>query len=472
MGEPQGEDCSSQPISRIDLDGRGFRKFRIFIPADTVYISCVSRTPRPYRDREVGGHALSPETLMMGYGHSPGLSEGSLKLPLFQTSTFVFETAEMGKAFFELAYGLREKNAGEEIGLIYSRINNPNLEVLEDRLAVWDRAEKSLAFASGMAAISTSLWTFLRPGDTFVFSEPVYGGVEFLIHTILPQFCIAGVGFMAESGADGLREAAQQSLALAAKSGGRVGAIYLETPANPTNGLVDIKLAREVSQSLSSGAGRPPVIVDNTFLGPLWQMPLDHGADLCVTSLTKYVGGHSDLIAGACSGSEEWVGKVRVMRTILGTMTDAHTAWLLLRSLETLKLRMDAAALGARKVAAYLSTHPRVKSVWYLDFLPADHPDRPLFERQCQSAGSTFSFEVDGGEKDAFAVLNRLKVIKLAVSLGGTETLASHPAAMTHSDVPLQARQRLGITESLIRLSIGVENPDDLIADLRQALEA
>lgn len=430
----------------------------------------MSKPDKPYRDREVGGRALSPETLMMGFGHSPALSEGSLKLPLFQTSTFVFETAEKGKAFFELAYGLREQRPGEELGLIYSRINNPNLEVLEDRLAVWDAAEKSLAFASGMAAISTAMWTFLRPGDAFVFSEPVYGGTEFLVHNILPQFGVAGVGFMAEAGGQGLREAAQQASALVAGTGGKVGALYLETPANPTNGLVDIRLAREVSQSLAGSAGRPPVIVDNTFLGPLWQTPLAHGADLCITSLTKYVGGHSDLIAGACSGAEEWIGKVRVMRTILGTMTDAHTAWLLLRSLETLKLRMDAAAAGARKVAEYLSSHPRVTSVWHLDFLPQDHPDRALYERQCKSAGSTFSFEIAGGETEAFAFLNALKVVKLAVSLGGTETLASHPASMTHSDVPKQARERLGITDALVRLSIGVENPDDLIADLRQAL--
>ncbi len=190
-----------------------------------------------------------------------------------------------------------------------------------------------------------------------------------------------------------------------------------------------------------------------------------------MTSLTKYVGGHSDLIAGAASGGANWIGQVAVFRTIFGTMTDPHTAWLLLRSLETLKLRMDAAELGARKVAAYLQTHPRVKSVWYLGFLPADHPDRPLFERQCVTAGSTFSFEIDGGEKEAFAFLDKLQIIKLAVSLGGTETLASHPAAMTHSDVPKQSRERLGITESLVRLSIGVENPDDLIADIAQALE-
>ncbi len=407
---------------------------------------------------------------MMGYGFSPHLSEGALKPPLFQTSTFVFETAEDGKASFELAYGLREKRRDEEMHLIYSRINNPNLEVLEDRLSVWDAAEKALAFASGMAAISTTLMTFLRPGDTFVFSEPVYGGTEYLVHNILPQFGARGVGFMAEGGADAFRAAAAEAAVLAAKTGGKVGAVYVETPANPTNGLVDIALARELSESLKGPAGRPPVIVDNTFLGPLWQQPLALGADICVTSLTKYVGGHSDLIAGAASGDASWIGQVAVFRTILGTMTDPHTAWLLLRSLETLKLRMDAAELGARKVAAYLQTHPRVKSVWYLPFLPKDHPDRALFEKQCKTAGSTFSFEIEGGEAEAFAFLNKLQVIKLAVSLGGTETLASHPAAMTHSDVPPDQRLRLGITESLVRLSIGVENPDDLIADIEQAL--
>ncbi len=420
----------------------------------------------------LGARALAPETLMMGYGYSPALSEGALKPPLFQTSTFVFRTAEEGKAFFELAYGLREKARGEEIGLIYSRINNPNLEVLEDRLAVWDAAERSLAFCSGMAAISTAMWTFLRPGDSFVFSEPVYGGTEFLIHTILPQFGVTGAGFMAEDGEAGFRDAAQRAGALASGNGGKVGAIFVETPANPTNGLVDIALARQISEALASPAGRPPVIVDNTFLGPLWQTPLAHGADLCITSLTKYVGGHSDLIAGSCSGEEAFIAPVQVMRTILGTMTDPHTAWLLMRSLETLKLRMDAAEAGAREVARYLREHDRVKSVWYLDFLPKDHPDRALFERQCKSPGSTFAFEIDGGEKEAFAFLNALKIMKLAVSLGGTETLASHPAAMTHSDVPPESRKRLGITDALVRLSIGVEAPDDLIADLEQALRA
>jgi methionine-gamma-lyase len=426
---------------------------------------------KKYRSRTIGDHQLSPETLMMGYGYSPALSEGSLKPPIFQTSTFVFETAEEGKAFFELAYGLREKKESEEIGLIYSRINNPNLEVVEDRLAVWDNAEKSLVFASGMAAISTSLWAYLRPGDVLLCSEPVYGGTEYLSRYILPEFKVTRVGFCAEDGAKGMEAAAQQAQDLAQENGGRVGAIFLETPANPTNGLVDIALARRVSESFSKGGVRPPVLVDNTFLGPLWQTPLDHGADITIMSLTKYVGGHSDLIAGSCSGSAEWLGPIQGMRTILGTMSDPHTGWVLMRSLETLKLRMEASTLGAKKVAAFLDAHDKVSAVWHLDDLPDGCEDKALYERQCRAAGSTFSFEIFGGEAEAFKLLNALQVIKLAVSLGGTETLASHPAAMTHSDFTQEDRDRLGIKDSLIRISVGVENPEDLIADLAQALD-
>jgi methionine-gamma-lyase len=216
---------------------------------------------------------------------------------------------------------------------------------------------------------------------------------------------------------------------------------------------------------------RPPVIVDNTMLGPIFCTPLAQGADLVVTSLTKSVGGHSDLIAGGASGDKLMLAPVRRMRSTLGTMCDPHTAWLLMRSLETLKLRMNAAAEGARKVAEFLRAQPKIESVWYLDFLPADHPDRPLHERQNASAGSTFSFEVKGGEAAAFALLDRLQVIKLAVSLGGTETLASHPASTTHSGMAAGELKRFSITPALIRISIGVENPDDLIADLEQALE-
>ena len=423
-------------------------------------------TETRWRDRLLGNRALSPETLMMGYGYDPFLSERSLKPPVFHTSTFVFRSAEDGKAFFELAYGLRQKHPNEEPGLIYSRINNPDLEMLEDRLAIWDQAEASLVFASGMAAISTTLWAYARPGSVIVHSGPVYGGTDFLLTKILPQFGITSIGFLTESGNKAMDDAVE-----AARGKGPIAVLYLETPANPTNGMVDLEHARQIASRLRGADGKQPVIVvDNTLLGPIYQRPLAHGADLVVTSLTKYVGGHSDLIAGGCSGATALLEPIRGMRTILGTMCDPHTGWLLMRSLETLKLRMAAAADGARKVAVFLSTHPNVAAVWYLGFLPEDHPDRSVFERQCESPGSTFSFEVKGGEAEAFAVLNRLKVIKLAVSLGGTETLASHPAAMTHSDIPQAERLRLGITPALIRISVGIEDPDDLIADLAQAL--
>lgn len=419
-----------------------------------------------YRDLEIDGHRLRPETLMMGYGYDPQLSEGSLKIPLFLTSTFVFKSAEDGKAFFELAYGLREKGPAEEPGLIYSRINNPDLEVLEDRLALWDQAEKALAFSSGMAAIATTLLTFLRPGDVIVHSEPIYGGTEFLVHNILPLFHIRRVGFMA--GVEGALEAAID----VAKRQGRIGMIYVETPANPTNALVDITRCAEVARSLEEDGRRPLVAVDNTFLGPLWQQPLRHGADLVLYSLTKYVGGHSDLIAGASLGSETLISAVRGMRTILGTMADPWTGWLLMRSLETLKLRMTSQMKNARYVAEFLADHAKVKAVQYLGFLREDDPQCEVYRRQCEAPGSTFSFEVRGGEAEAFRFLNALKLVKLAVSLGGTESLAEHPATMTHSDVPKEAQLRMGITPAMVRISVGVEHPEDVIADVRRALEA
>jgi len=422
---------------------------------------------KKWRKRRLGERALAPETLMMGFGFDPMLSEGSLKPPLFQTSTFVFPSAQAGKDFFATMQGRRKLGPDEEPGLVYSRFNNPNLEVLEDRLALWDEAEASLAFASGMAAISTCLWAYLRPGDVVLQSQPIYGGTETLIHSILPEFGVRQVGFEVEGGVAAMREAAR-----VAQSAGRVAALYIETPANPTNGLVDIAEARRLSESLATQGRRPPVIVDNTMLGPIYCTPLAHGADLVVTSLTKYVGGHSDLIGGGASGAREMLAPVRRMRSTLGTMCDPHTAWLLLRSLETLKLRMTASAAGARQVAQFLREHPKIDNVWFLDFLPAGHPDRALHERQDKSAGSTFSFEVKGGERAAFALLDRLEVIKLAVSLGGTETLASHPASTTHSGMPPETLKRFSITPALIRISIGVEEPQDLIADLRQALAA
>ena len=424
--------------------------------------------PKKYRHRTVNGHPLKPETLMMSYGYDPQYSEGSVKCPIFQTSTFAFKSAEDGKSFFELAYGLREQGPAEEPGLIYSRVNNPDLEILEDRLCLWDEAEAGLVFSSGMAAISTTMFSVLRPGDVLLVSAPVYGGTEFLVENILPQFGIKRVWF----GSGSLQPSLDDALARA-KTLGRLGMIYVETPANPTNGLVDIARCADIARSTADAAGRRAVVaVDNTFLGPLWQQPLHHGADYVVYSLTKYVGGHSDVIAGACLGSEAAIAPVRGMRTILGTISDPHSCWLLMRSLETLKLRMTGAMKNARYVAEYLADHPKVKLVQYLGFLAQGDAEFDLFQRQCQSPGSTFSFEIHGGEAEAFRLLNRLQVAKLAVSLGGTETLMEHPATMTHSDIPPDRQAEMGITPAMVRISVGLEHPTDIIADLAQALEA
>ena len=299
-------------------------------------------------------------------------------------------------------------------------------------------------------------------------SQPLYGGTEFLVHKILPQFGIRPEGFTAGHAGRRLQDAAA-----AARKAGPIGAIFLETPANPTNALVDIAECAELAKGLAAADGRPPpVIVDNTFLGPLWQQPLAQGADLVIYSLTKYVGGHSDVIAGACLGAEALISAVRGMRTILGTMSDPHTGWLLMRSLETLKLRMTAAMKNARYVAEFLNDHPKLKEVHYLGFLAEDHPDFELYRRQCKAPGSTFAFEVHGGEPEAFRLLDALQLIRLAVSLGGTESLAEHPGSMTHADIPPERQAELGITPAMLRLSVGVEHPEDLIADLAQALEA
>jgi methionine-gamma-lyase len=424
------------------------------------------KSRKGYRHRSIGERELRPESLMMGYGYDPLLSEGAVKCPIFQTSTFIFENAAAGKSFFELAYGLREQRPNEEPGLIYSRINNPDLEILEERLALWDNAESALVFSSGMAAIATSLLTFLRPGDVLLHSEPIYGGTDFLVHRVLPQFGVKRYGFAAGS-RDSLEEAMAEAAAL-----GRVAMIYIETPANPTNALVDIAAVAAAARAAERDGRRPLVVVDNTFLGPLWQQPLRHGADLVLYSLTKYVGGHSDVIAGAALGAESLVANIRGMRTILGTMADPWTGWLLMRSLETMKLRMTSQMKNARYVAEFLNAHPKVKRVHYLGFLREGDPEHELYMRQCAAAGATFAFEVHGGEAEAFRVLDALKLIKLAVSLGGTESLAEHPGTMTHSDIPKPAQERIGITPGMIRLSVGVEHPDDIIADLTQALDA
>ena len=443
---PKGQD---EPQTEADLTG------------------VAARTKPKASIETIGGRKLKPSTMMMGHGYDPMLSEGSLKPPIFATSTYVFPNAAAGKRHFE---GVTGKRPGGAEGLVYSRFNGPNQEILEDRLGVWEEAEDALVFSSGMSAIATLFLSMVKPGDTIVHSGPLYAATETLIARILGRFGVHWLDFPAGA----TREEIDAVLSKA--SSGNVALIYLESPANPTNALVDIQaVAASRDAIFAKAAVKPPIAIDNTFLGPLWLQPLKHGADIVVYSLTKYAGGHSDLVAGGVLGSKEHINTIRLMRNTIGTICDPNTAWMLMRSLETLELRMSRAGENAVKVCNYLRSHPKVERVGYLGFL-ADTPgmerQADIYARHCTGAGSTYSLLVNGGEKEAFAFLDALKIAKLAVSLGGTETLASHPAAMTHLSVPDARKQALGITDNLVRISIGVEDADDLIADFEQALAA
>jgi methionine-gamma-lyase len=432
-------------------------------------IPTASRKPKN-PERFIGNHQLDPATLMMGHGFDPALSEGSLKPPIFLTSTFVFQTAAEGKRFFEGITG-KSDGSGRAEGLVYSRFNGPNQEILEDRLAIWEDAEAALSFSSGMTAISTLVLALANQNDVIVHSGPLYAASESVIDKIMARFGISYVDFPAGASREELDAVMAKAKAQAAEKGGKVALIYLESPANPTNALVDVEAVRD-ARAAAFGDELPPIAIDNTFLGPLWARPLEQGADISVYSLTKYVGGHSDLVAGALVGSKAVLDKVRLIRNPMGGICDPNTAWMLMRSLETLELRMSRAGENAEKVCAFLRDHPKVEKVGYLGFLEPGSRQRDIYDRHCLGAGSTFSLYLKGGEAEAFRFLDALKIAKLAVSLGGTETLASAPAAMTHLSVPNERKAALGITDNLVRISIGVEKAEDLIADFANALNA
>ncbi|MBX9897416.1 MAG: cystathionine gamma-synthase family protein [Qipengyuania sp.] len=428
------------------------------------------------KDTKIAGRELKPSTLMMGHGYDPVLSEGSLKPPIFLTSTFAFPSAADGKRHFE---GITGKRPGGAEGLVYSRFNAPNQEILEDRLAIWDGAEEALSFSSGMTAICVLMLTYAAQGDVIVHSGPLYAASEGFVAKWLSKFGVAWLDFPAGATRAQIEDVLTKAHAQAAENGGKVCMIYLESPANPTNALVDVeavKAARDAvlgAQVAEGGSTNQecPIAIDNTFLGPLWARPIDQGADIVVYSLTKYVGGHSDLVAGSIAGAEKWITPVRMLRNTMGGICDPNTAWMLLRSLETVELRMQRAGENAAKVCDYLKAHPKVVGLGYLGMIE-DARQQDIYNRHCKGAGSTFSLLLRGGEAECFRFLDSLRIAKLAVSLGGTETLASHPASMTHLSVPDGRKAELGISDNLVRISVGIEDADDLIADFQQALEA
>ncbi|MBJ9663230.1 cystathionine gamma-synthase family protein [Burkholderia gladioli] len=421
-----------------------------------------------YHKKDLNGRPLHPETQMMSYGYDPFLSEGAVKPPVFLTSTFAFKSAEDGAEFFDIVSGRKPLPEGEAAGLVYSRFNHPNLEIVEDRLALLDGSEAAAVTSSGMSAISTVFLAFLRPGDQIVQSVPLYGGTETLISKIFPEW---GIG--TEAIENGLSpQSIRDALETAAKKG-PVRLVYIETPANPTNSIIDLDgMVAEIDAFEQRHGYRPISVCDNTLLGPIFQKPAAHRVDLSVYSLTKYVGGHSDLVAGGVTGSKAMITKVRSIRGAFGSQLDPHSSWMLLRSMETVVLRMTQATQTASRVARWLVDNPHQKVEVFHPETILDDAYQAVYKRHCTGAGSTFAFVLNGGRAQVFRFINALRLFKSAVSLGGSESLVCHPASTTHSGVSAAAREKAGVSEGLIRISIGLEHGDDLIADLENAFIA
>ncbi len=399
------------------------------------------------------------ETKNLGFNskliHGGGFKDiyGGVNVPIFQSSTFRFESAEEGARCFN----------GESSGYIYTRLGNPTINVLENIVADLEKGFGGIGTSSGMGAVNTVYMGLLSKGDHIISSDAVYGPSRVVMEEHYSRFGIEST-YVTTSDTGNIKKAIKPNTKV----------LYLETPANPTNDLIDIAMCANIAKRFSTPEKKVLVTVDNTYMGPIWQHPLKHGADLVCYSATKYIGGHSDVIAGAVLGSKELIGQVKTLRTFFGNMIAPFTGWLLLRSLETLKLRMTQQSKNARRVAEFLAAHPLVTKVYYPGFFSeTNHPEQfDIFQRQCEGSGAMLSFDIAGGEAEAFTFLNHLKLIKLAVSLGGTESLAEHPYTMTHADVPDQEKVALGLTESMVRLSIGVENYKDLVWDIGQAFEA
>lgn len=410
---------------------------------------------------------MRPETLAVAYGYDAQMGMGSVKPPIFMTSTFVYPSAQHAKDVHEAYFDGTGPLVGQT-NHIYSRLGHPGLDFLEKRLAAIDGAEEAVAYCSGMAAHSSIALAHVRAGDSVLHGRPIYGGVDMLYNSIMPQF-----GSHAASYLDGTDQADVRAAAQAAMAKGTLKLIIAETPANPTAAMVDLDLMVRMADEVGALQGhRPLVVVDNTLLGPFAQRPIEHGVDLCMTSLTKYCGGHSDLLAGGVSGRKDLIEHLRMQRTTWGNHLDPYTSWLVLRSLESVAVRTERAMTNAQSVAEYLRDHPKVAGVTYLGFLEQGTRPRAVYDRQCKAAGSTFSFHLHGGEAEAFRMLDNLQLLKVAVSLGGSETLICHSASTTHYAVAPEQRLAGGITDGTMRLSVGLEHVDDLIADLAQALEA
>jgi methionine-gamma-lyase len=404
---------------------------------------------------------LRPTTEVLTRGFDPSLSVGSARPAVFRSSTYVFSSPEAAERAFDLMAGRGTPQPGEQVDLVYSRFNHPNAEILEDQIVPLEAgAEAALSFNSGMAAIMTALFAFLKPGDSIVYTVPIYGGTQKLIENFLADWGVTGIA--APAGQSGRID----EIIGSAKN---LRAILIETPANPTVIMTDIKRCADRAASLSE---RPLILVDNTMLGPAFQHPLKLGADLVLYSATKYLSGFSDLIGGiALARDPAVIQKMRGLRSLFGNILQPDESWMLLTRLPTVELRMNRASKNCQRIAERLAQHPKVKKVLYPSLFD-DAEQIRIRVAQCDFPGAMFSLELRGGKPAAFEFLRHLKLARNAVSLGGVETLVCHPKTTTHSGFTEEQFAQAGVTDGLVRVSIGIEDWRDLLADFEQALDA
>ena len=371
---------------------------------------------------------------------------GTLAMPIYQTSTFIFDSAEQGGRRFAL----------EEAGYIYTRLGNPTTTVLENKIAALEEGEAAVATSSGMGAISSTLWTVLKAGDHVVTDKTLYGCTFALMCHGLTRFGIE-VTFVDTSNLDEVKNAIKENTRV----------VYLETPANPNLKIVDL----EALSKLAHTNPNTLVIVDNTFATPYMQKPLKLGADIVVHSVTKYINGHGDVIAGLVITNKELADQIRFvgLKDMTGAVLGPQDAYYIIRGMKTFEIRMERHCKNAKKVVEFLNKHPKIERVYYPGL--ETHPGHEIAKKQMKDFGAMISFELKGGFEAGKTLLNNLKLCSLAVSLGDTETLIQHPASMTHSPYTKEEREAAGITDGLVRLSVGLENVEDIIADLEQGLE-
>jgi cystathionine beta-lyase/cystathionine gamma-synthase len=411
-------------------------------------------------------HGLRATTRILTRGFDPSLSVGSARPAVFRSSTYVFSSPEAAERAFDIATGRSHPKPGETVDLIYARLNHPNAEILEAQtIPLEPGAEAALAFNSGMAAIITSLLTFLRPGQAVVYTIPIYGGTQHLVRDFLPAWGVHAIPVPAGHG---------NLLDDVIRSARNLGAVLVETPANPTLAMTDIRRVCQTVASLepSSAGTRPLVMVDNTLLGPAFQHPLTLGADLVLYSATKYLSGFSDLLAGmALAKDPELIQQIRLQRHLFGNILQPDECWMLDGRLPTVTLRMNRASKNAQRIAEHLEGHPKVAYVLY-PTLYRDPDQKAIFRAQCDFPGAMFSLELKGGKPAAFEFLRNMRLARNAVSLGGVETLACHPRTTTHSGYTEEEFIQAGVTDGLVRVSVGIEHWRDLLADFEQSLDA